>query len=174
MRNLSGLIGLLSIIIFTSGCGTIAGTITKGKRPVFLIDVPKDAVVNVDGKKLDMEMEAFASGGVGNVTNTYYAPSVKLPYKHNTTIEISSMGRTGIVDLKPTNQSAIFWGNLLFAPIVGHIIDGVTKNNKTLGPRYVDVAAVLAGKKPSEWRSKSKLKKMSKQQGRKNKTVSYS
>ncbi len=176
MKKLVGSICILAIVIFFASCGTIAGALSKGKRPVFLIDVPKDLVVKVNGKELDIELEAFASGGVGNVTNTYYAPAIQMPYKHPATIQLSSaaMGKSGTLDLKPKNQSAIFWGNVIIAPIVGHIIDAVTKNNKTLTPRYIDVPAALAGKPKSEWRSKGKLKRLSKHKGRKNKTVTYS
>lgn len=149
-----------------SSCGTIAGAITKGKRPSFILNAPADVVVKKDGQVLDLELELFtATNYVGSTASTnYYTAAVKLPYKKKVTLEFSSksLGKTVTLELKPKNQAAIFWGNVIIAPIVGHIIDAVTKNNKILKPKYIDVASVFNNIPVKDWPSQGKLKRMEK------------
>lgn len=172
MKKFTVSILILATLFSITSCGTIAGAITKGKRPVYLIDAPKDLTVKVNGQEQDISSELFASHSDIGASRTvdFYTAAVNLPYKKKMNMQLSTSGGAGSVDLKPKSQSAIFWANLIFAPIVGHIIDAVTKNNKTLGPRYIDVPAVLAGKPKSDWRSKSQLKKYAKKKGRQNMT----
>jgi hypothetical protein len=49
---------------------------------------------------------------------------------------------------------AIFFGNMFSFPVVGHIIDAVSKNGKTLKPRYIDVELSPEGKPVADWRGK--------------------
>jgi len=150
--------GLLTM----SSCGSIAGAITKGKRPSFIVNSPKDVTITKDGKELDVALELFAvTEGYGQSLN-FYTSAIKLPYKEAATLEITSGNRTGTVDLKPKGNRAIFWGNLIFAPIVGHIIDGVTHNNKSLQPRYIDVESVLNHVPLKDWPNQKKLKRIEK------------
>ncbi len=145
-----------------SSCGSIAGAFTKGKRPSYIVNSPKDVTITKDGKELDVALELFAvTEGYGQSLN-FYTSAIKLPYKKATTLQITSGSRTGTVDLKPKGTRAIFWGNLIFAPIVGHIIDGVTKNNKSLQPRYIDVESVLNHVPLEDWPRQKKLKRIEK------------
>ena len=160
-----------------SSCGTIADALTKGKRPSFILNAPADVVVKLDGKPLDIELELFASTNIANVSNDFSTAAVNIPYKKATTLEVSSarLGKTGTVVLTPERSGPIFWGNLLFAPIVGHIIDGITDNNKVLSPRYIDVNSVLNNIPFKDWPSQAKLKRLEKSKAKKNttRTVTY-
>lgn len=150
-----------SLLVFTS-CGTIAGAITKGKRPSFLVNAPQNVAVKQDGKELDVALDLFAvTEGYGQSLN-FYTSAIKLPYKNATTLEITSGNRSGTVDLIPKGNRGIFWGNLIFAPIVGHIIDGVTHNSKSLQPRYIDVEGVLNHVAVKDWPRQKKLKRIEK------------
>ncbi|TKB96940.1 hypothetical protein [Pedobacter cryophilus] len=155
-----------------SSCGTIGAALSKGERPSFIVNAPKDVVVKLDGKEIDISSEIFAAGGVGNVTNTFYSSAVNVPFKKPITLEISSAstGKTAMVDLKPKNGSVYFWGNLIFAPIVGHVIDGVTDNNKELTPRYIDVASALNNVPFDQWPNQGKLKRIQKSKAKQNVT----
>lgn len=149
-------------LLVMSSCGSIAGALTKGKRPSFIVNSPKDVTITKDGKELDVALELFAvTEGYGQSLN-FYTSAIKLPYKNAATLQITSGNRTGTVDLKPKGNRAIFWVNLIFAPIVGHIIDGVTKNNKSLQPRYIDVESVLNHVPLKDWPSQKKLKRIEK------------
>jgi hypothetical protein len=167
LRNLSYGFILAAVCCFAlSSCGTIASALTKGKRPSFIVNTPKDIVVKLDGKPLDIELELFASDeyvGTGSSLN-YYTSAVKLPYKKKITLEFSSasLGKTGTLELNPKASGAIFWGNVIIAPIVGHIIDKVTKNSKVLKPKYIDVMKVLNNVPMKDWPSQGKLKRQQK------------
>lgn len=145
-----------------SSCGTIIGAMSKGKRPAYILNSPKDVTIKQDGKQLDIGSELFAVTGTYEVQTSYYTASILLPYKETTTLEISSGDRTGSVTMVPKGTRSIFWLNLLFCPIVGHIIDGVTDNNKTLQPRFIDVESVLNHVPFKEWPKQKKLKRMEK------------
>ena len=169
-RLLSSVIIIATALSLTS-CGTIAGALTKGKRPAFILNAPSDIVIKKDGEVLDISLELFASKefigakNVGDVESiNYYTAAVKLPYKKATVLEFSSasLGKKATLEMKPKRWSGIFWGNLLFAPIVGHIVDGTTNNNKVLEPRYIDVASVLNNIPLENWESQSKLKRLEK------------
>lgn len=143
-----------------SSCGTIASGITGGKRPSFLMNAPADVQVKLNGEVQDIKSELFASNVTGSSTVDYYGWAIKIPYKQPVTLEISSssLGKTGTVELTPKSSSAIFWGNVFICPIAGHILDAVTKNNKMLRPKYIDVVSVLNNVPQKDWPSQSKLK----------------
>lgn len=164
------LLGMASSSLLMSSCGTIAGAITGGKRPSFLINAPQDVTVKLNGEALAINSELFASNNVGKVSRDYYTAAVKMPYKNPVSIVISSTstGKTATLDLKPKNSSAIFWGNIFIAPIVGHIIDGVTRNNKMLQPKYIDVESALNNVPLKDWPSQGKLKRIAKSGAKKN------
>lgn len=160
-NKLFTLVLLASVALFSS-CGSISGLLTKHKRPVYLMMSPGDLVVKIDGVKQEIESDIFATYSLNGLTINYYTSSIRLPYKDKVKMEISSQGKSAIFELKPKNSGAIFWGNFISFPIVGHIVDGVTKNNKTLKPRYIDVESALAGKPSKDWRGKGKLKRLEK------------
>ncbi|MDB5119602.1 MAG: hypothetical protein JWN56_820 [Sphingobacteriales bacterium] len=159
--------GIASLSLFTfSSCGTVASSFSGGKRPSFIVNAPQDVIVKLDGTPLDLSSELFTSSvNIGaKATTDFSTAAVNLPYKKAITLEISSpsTGRTGTIELKPKGSSAIFWGNLIFAPIVGHIIDGVTGNSKTLRPKYIDVTSVLNKVSFKDWPSQGQLKRREK------------
>lgn len=171
------LLGITALSAATfSSCGTISNAITGGKRPSFIVNAPKDVVLKLDGKELDIQSELFAStsGQISSSTSSsttqtiatrnFYTSAVNIPYKKPVTLEISSasLGKTATIDLKPKRQGAIFWANLIFFPIWGHIIDGVTHNNRILKPKYIDVASVLNNVALKDWPSQEKLKRLEK------------
>ncbi len=176
MKTPITLILIIAISFAISSCGTIAGAVTCGKRHFYLIDAPSDLEVSFGGEDQIITSELFASTSLANVTRDYYTAAVKIPYKNKGDLSLHStdLGQSAKIEVEPKRLGAIFWGNLIFAPIVGHIIDGVTDNNKTANPRYIDVPAALAGKSKSEWRSQGKLKQHSKQKAKKNTTTTYS
>jgi hypothetical protein len=176
-------LSIVALIAVTfSSCGTISNAVTGGKRPSFIVNAPKDVVLKLDGKELDIKSELFAStsGQISSATSSskiqtiatrnFYTSAVNIPYKKPVTLEISSAstGKTATIKLKPKRQSAIFWCNLIFCPIVGHIIDGVTNNNKILTPRYIDVASVLDNVAIKDWPSQGKLKRLEKSKAKRN------
>ncbi|MDQ6610518.1 MAG: hypothetical protein M3Y85_11935 [Bacteroidota bacterium] len=159
---------IASFILFAfCSCGTLSNALSKGKRPSFIVNAPKDVVIKMNGKVLDLESELFTSTvNIGaTASKNYYTAAVNIPYKHPVTLEMSSasLGKTATVELKPKSQGAIFWANLIFFPIVGHIIDGATNNNKVLTPKYIDVTSVLNNVALKDWPSQAKLKKIEKE-----------
>lgn len=163
------------------GCGSIS-TLFMKERPVHLMSAPRDLKVKVNGEAKNITSEYFGQSLDGfstrwdgaNVRHTtdYYTSAVKLPFKNGpATMELhsASMQKSATVELKPKRWSIIFWGNMLSFPISGHLVDGFTNNNKIMKPNFIDVEYALAGKPVSEWRGKSKLKRMEKKQIRKKK-----
>lgn len=155
-------------MLLIQSCGTIGGAITGGKRPTFIVNAPSDVVVKLNGEVQDITSELHASNVAGSRSVDYYTSAIKIPYKHPVTLEISSerLKKSGSVDLKPKGSGAIFVGNLLIFPVIGHIIDGVTKNNKTLRPKYIDVTSVLNNVAQKDWPSQSRLKANEKRKAR--------
>ncbi|MDY0344490.1 MAG: hypothetical protein RBR28_13015 [Lentimicrobium sp.] len=151
-----------SCLLALSSCGSIAGAITQGKRPAYIVNSPQDVSITQNGEALDISSELFASTGFDGTTIDYYTAAIKLPYKKPLTLEFKSGNRTGTIDLKPKGTRYVFWGNLIFFPIVGHIIDAVTHNSKSLQPRYIDVESVLNHVPQKEWASQKKLKRLEK------------
>lgn len=151
-----------SSLLALSSCGSIFGAITKGERPAYIVNSPQNVVVKQNGEALDISSELFASTGFNGTTIDYYTAAIKLPYKKPVTLEFKSGNRTGTIDMKPKGTRYIFWLNLITFPIVGHIIDGVTDNNKSLQPRYIDVESVLNHIPQKDWPSQKKLKRLEK------------
>lgn len=161
MRKNLNILLLIAVVTGLSSCGSVISLFEKGQgRPVRLMQAPGDLEVYVAGEKKVVTSEVFAS--YDNITR--YTAGVKLPYKKDLTIELRSQGKSVMVDMKAKGARPYFWLNLFFCPIVGHIIDKSTKNNKMLFPNYVDVEYALQGKPQKEWRGKGKLKRMEKRQ----------
>ncbi len=151
-----------SSLLALSSCGSMFGAITHGKRPAYIVNSPQNVVVKQNGEVLDISSESFAATQGYGQSTTYYTSAIKLPYKKPVTLEITSGNRTGTIDLKPKGTRYIFWLDLITFPIVGHIIDGVTDNNKSLQPRYIDVESVLNHIPQKDWPSQKKLKRLEK------------
>ena len=161
----------VAYLISFSSCGTIFSAFQKGKRPAYLVDCPKDVVVKLDGKELPINLEVFASkefiGSTASVN--YYTSAVKLPYKKPITLEFTSpsLGKTATIAMKPGKYKGMFFLNLITFPIVGHIIDAVTHNNKIQKPGYIDVMNVLNNVPMKDWPSQKKLRSMEKKRAKK-------
>ena len=148
-------------LVFSS-CGSIFSAFSGGERPVYVVNAPKDLVVTQDGIEQDISLEVFASQEGYGVSTTFYTSAVKLPYKKDLTLKLSSGGKSNTIDLESKRWKSIFWCNLFTFPIVGHIIDFSSRNNKVLKPRYIDVTSLLNNVPIKDWPSKKKLKKMEK------------
>ena len=154
-------LGSLSSFILSS-CGTVL-SVFGNKSEVSLLQAPNDLKTKIDGKDVEMESIYVAGRGIGSVTTSYYSSGVKFDNKkidHTLELYSNSSDKRVTLEMKAKRNPNVFWINLIFAPIVGHIIDGVTKNNRWTAPRYVDVEYALAGKEQKDWRSKSKLKRL--------------
>jgi hypothetical protein len=153
--------------LFLNSCGTILGAITHQKRPVWFYLAPNDLEVKANDKPVNITMSAYKTnktniGNTATLQTSYYTQTVKLPYKEHITLQISSasQGKKATIELKPKRSGGIFFLNIITFPIVGHIIDGITKNNRVLSPRDIDVPMALDGKSPKQWRKSGKLKRL--------------
>ncbi len=164
---------IMNLVVFTAAslvfisCGTIMGKMSK----VALVDAPRNLEAKADGENLEITKDLTVSNlKVGMNNDTYYdyfSPVVKLNKHKTVSLELSSGGSKGTVDLSPKFSGAYFFGNLFVTGLVlGTVVDVATKNHRQ-HMRYVDVPAILAGKPVSEWRSKHQLKKAIKKSARK-------
>lgn len=175
MNTLTKLIALTASVALLSSCGTITNSISGGKRPVWLMQAPSDIQVKVNGEDVDVKKEYLASnqssGGAVSVTTNYFTKGVRIPFKKNAVMELysPSQNKSAKFTLKSKGSGLIFWGNLFFFPVVGHVIDATTKNNHLLKPRYIDVEYALDGKDVKDWRGKNKLMRKEKRSIRKGK-----
>jgi len=173
MKTLSRLTALMATIVLLSSCGTVLGTISGGKRPVWLMQAPNDIQVKVNGEDVDVKREYLASnessGGLVSVTTNYFTKGVRVPFKKDVMMELysPSQNKSAKFTLKSKGAGMFFWGNLFLWPVVGHVIDGVSKNNHLLKPRYIDVEYALDGKDINERRRKNKLMRKEKRSIRK-------
>ena len=163
MKKLKNLAFLLTASATMSSCATIFSAFGK-KTEVSLLQTPGDLQTKIEGTQVEMQSVYVANRGIGDGAISYYTSGIEFPDKRkNYSLELysPSTGQRAIVDMKSKKYKGYFWLNLITFPIVGHIIDGATKNNRRTEPRYVDVEYALAGKPQKEWRSKSKLKSIS-------------
>jgi hypothetical protein len=173
MKNFSLITCLLIVAICSSSCGTLTSSITGGKRPVFMMDAPSDLEVKVNGEQVELKKQYFSSnqssGSGVNVTTNYFTSAARISHKKTADFELysPSLNKTAKFTLKPKSSGLFFWANMFTFPVGGHIIDAVTKGNKLMKPRYVDVSAALDGKPVAEWRGKNKLTKKEKKNIRK-------
>ncbi len=142
-----------------------------GKCNVSMMRSPQDLEVFSSGKKLEMSQEVFAASSSigGSTTTTYYTAAVKLPAKHNATIELysPSLNKRATVELKTKSNRNIIFLDILFGAGSGLLIDIPTGNLKMLTPRLLDVQSALEGKPRSKWLSHAKLKRMAKKKATK-------
>lgn len=180
MKKCQLLLSIVSLFILSS-CGSIS-TLFMKERPVHLMGAPSDLQVKVNGESKNISSEYFGQsldgystrfdGSSVRHTTDYYTAAVKLPFKNGpVTMELYSPSKkqSATVELTPKRWSIIFWGNMFSFPLSGHILDGITDNNKILKPNYIDVEYALQGKPVSEWRGKAKLKSKEKKAIRKGK-----
>lgn len=152
-KNIIFLFASVVILFTVQSCGTISSSISdwpKGMRPVYLHNCPNDAVVKCNGINIPIEESEYVRWK--DVTKIKM-PTIFLPYKLDTSITISSasLGKSETISLKSK-----LWGfsttiNCCTFPIMSHIIDYATKNDRVLKPRVIDVTAFLNGKSKSEW-----------------------
>lgn len=128
-----------------------------------MMDAPADLEVKVNGEPVELKKQYYSSnessGSGVKVTTNYFTSAARISHKQSADIQLysPSQNKTANFTLKPKSSGLFFWANLFTFPVGGHIIDAVTKGNKLMKPRYVDVSAALDGKPVSEWRGKNKL-----------------
>lgn len=165
MKKKLTVLPLLSyLIIFSlSSCGSIYSAFHHGKRPVYFVDAPADLEVTMNGQKLEMheDVAVSTSHSMGHTTvhNNYYTPSVRIPYKHDATLEVysPSKNKRGTFTLQSRVSGNYVIVDILLTAGLGLLVDLPTKNAKVLKPRLVDTRAALAGKPVKKWRSKHVL-----------------
>ena len=142
-------LSVLSCFITTS-CLTMQGV----KKPIVLVDAPKNTTVNYNGEIVDVEdvtafREERTSGNTKNVT-LYKYPGVKIKLKKNTELDLKSGDKKGTVKIKtkPAIGLLIFEGLFTFG--IGTVVDIATGAFWVTKNRYVDVPAVLDNKTPRE------------------------
>lgn len=135
---------------FAASCLTIQGV----KKPIVLVDAPKNTSVNYNGEIVDVEdvtafREEMTSGNTKNVT-LYKYPGVKIKLKKNTELDLKSDNKKGTVKIKtkPAIGLLVFEGLFTFG--IGTIVDLATGSFWVTKNRYVDVPAVLDNKTPRE------------------------
>ena len=151
-------LSVLSSFIATS-CLTIPGL----KKPILLVDAPKNTTVIHNGEIVEVEdvtafREERTQGNIKHVT-LYKYPGVKIKLKKNTELDLKSGDKKGTIKIKtkPAIGLLIFEGIFTFG--IGTIVDLATGAFWVTKNRYVDVPAVLDNKTPREERElKNKVK----------------
>lgn len=167
MKKLISIAAACGVLCTLNSCGTIGSLVTKGKRPVFMMRAPSDLQVSCGGERLALKRDQFATSESSSIaTNTrtvtsYYATSVRMPFKENKTLELysPSQNKKATVTVKSKGSGAIIVGDLLISGPVGIILDVATKNHRVFKPKYVDVQAALDNTK---WKSQGQLKRAAK------------
>lgn len=159
MKRISQNLSMTAVLlVLLSSCGTITGRLSK----VALVDAPHNLSATADGERVEISRDLTVSnlkvGSNGDTYNDYYSPIVKLDKHKTVTLQLSSSGSSGSVDLKPKFSGNYLLGNMFLTGLTGTVVDVATGNHRQ-HIRFVDVPAVLAGKPMSEWRSKHQLKK---------------
>ncbi len=155
-KSIFGLLMLAGVSVFIQSCGTIANgleKVNKNQRPVYLWNAPGDVVVESKGVALAVATsEYFKYKGTHN--EKFDLPTFYLPYKEgDIEIKISSasLGKSATLVMKPKLFGWLALANCCLGPPVGFIVDYVTKNDRTMKPRIIDVAAMLNGQDKSTW-----------------------
>ncbi len=140
------------MLIF-SNCGTIANALSKEDkdlRPVYLMNCPSGASVSFEGKNYEITNEDYIKYKVVTY-DKINMPAVKLPFKKGGKLTITAGGKSATLDMKAGLWGASTCGNCIIFFGVGHAIDYVTKNDRVLKPRIIDVEAFLKGDPKSMW-----------------------
>jgi hypothetical protein len=152
-------IAFISTTLINTSCATL---FSRKTADVVLYDVPKDLEVKDNSVPVTM-VEVFSSAksrtnyeNTVTKTTTYYSPGVQLDKKVKHILELSSGGKSALVQVKSKMSGTWFVLNLFTTGPLGLIIDGSTKNWRVLKPRHIDVPALLNGTKQ---RSAHRLKK---------------
>ena len=150
---------IIAASFFATGCATICA---PKNSSVVLFDSPKDLVVTENGNNVPIEQvlgdakNHGMSGYAGSYTTYFYTSGIKLDRRHSHTLEFSSAGKKGTLELKPkVHGGYIFLDLFTFGPL-GIAIDAATGKWKVLRRHNVDVTAVL---NHQEMRSPRQLKK---------------
>lgn len=140
-------------MVLVSSCGTIVDAISKGEnkgqRQVYLMNCPDDVVITFAGVTYPVSTADYMKNAYVKIK----MPAVFLPYKANGTLTLSSaaMGKSNTIDMKSSLWGPTTCLNCIFLPGVGNAIDYVTKNDRILKPRLIDVTAFLNGQPKNLW-----------------------
>jgi hypothetical protein len=170
-KTIISILLLICGLTYLTSCGSLSSGISGGKRAVFLINAPYDLKVIANGEEKEITREAFAYTPTSSSSGiNYFTSGVKLHYKERVQLELISGNQTARVELKPKTRPVYHIATIFIFPLGGNIIDAVTKNDRELYPRFIDVQAALSGINQNKWESQGKLKRQTK---RKASIVSY-
>jgi hypothetical protein len=156
------IIGLAIIVSLSLSSCMFSGHF--GKRPLYLVGAPDDIQVKHNGKRIDVEEHTLANGISavhGNVTERtkYRHPAALVKVRSNNKIELTSGGKTAVLNVKGKAGKGIVF-LILEAPItlgIGTIVDLATVSFYYPSSKYVDVDAAFNNTTP---KSKAELRKI--------------
>jgi hypothetical protein len=164
IKNLRVLPLAIVIGILSGSCATMFSGRTT---PVVLVNPPADLEVSENGSRLSIErVQSHVQGNLDESTTTYYAAGVVLDKKvkkHTLTLESGGKTKTVEVTLKAGGKWMII--DLFGGGPIGWGVDFATKKWRVAGKKYIDVPAVIDGKKSM---GQGKLKRTIKKQAKKN------
>ncbi len=139
----------LVLFLFTIamyGCGTLTGL----RKPIFLVDAPKDLVVEKDGEAVKIQNLTFnmSSNTRGTEMTAFQYQGVRIKVKHPVTLDLKTADKKGSVDIvgKPAIGALILEGLFTFG--IATAVDLLTGGGKKPVPQYIDVPAILNNTEP--------------------------
>ena len=148
---------ILGLSIFTIGmygCGTLTGL----RKSIYLVDAPKDLVVEKDGEAVKIRSLAFdvSSNTRGTVMTSSENEGIKIKVKDPVTLDLKTAGKKGSVDIVGKQWITELVVEGLFTFGIGTVVDLLTGGAKRPDPAYIDVPAILNNTEP---RTKKELRK---------------
>lgn len=128
-----------------------------GKRPLYLVDAPDDIQVKHNGKKVDVKEEFMttrvtADYGAVREKTKYWHPASMVKVRRNNKIELSSGGKTAVLNVQGKTAKGIVF-LVLEAPFtlgIGTIVDLATISFYHPASKFIDVDAALNHTTPRE------------------------
>lgn len=140
---------LISCSLLFQSCVTI---ISGTKKNIFLVDLPKDLAVTLDGQPLEIKNQRVGTVDRGGIRTSYSYPGVRVKLKKNMVLKMSSGDKTAAFPLKPVVRAGDLTVAILldvfFGMGVGLIVDIASGAIKTAKERFVDVPALLEKRTP--------------------------
>lgn len=144
------LLPLLALTLMLQSCATLIG---GSKKNIFLIDLPEDLVVKMKDKPVEVKSQLVGSeSGGANTRIVYKYPGVRLRLKKGMVLDLQSGSQKASSPIKITYKggdiAASVIGNIFFTFGAGLILDIAMGSLKTPKERFIDVPALLEGRKP--------------------------
>ena len=151
-RILFSVLSVFTIAMY--GCGTLTGL----RKAIYLVDAPKDLVVEKDGEAVQIRNLAFdvSSNTRGTVMTSSQNAGIKIKVKQPVTLDLKTPDKKGSVDIvgKPWITELVLEGLFTFG--IGTVVDLLTGGAKKPVPEYIDVPAILNNTEP---RTKKELRR---------------